>query len=307
MPKRRRSTRFLLLLFLVALAAAGYALTRDIETRTHTYLTIAKTWRAVWPLEAGADLGERTRFLFRPVTPVRVEVEPGLVMTLDPDDYVGRKIIMTGQWENPTWQRIEGALAPGGTFIDVGAHIGYYSLKAAKLVGDSGTVITVEPNPVTLDVLRQNILDSQASAVELFPVACSDTDAELELFHPARSNTGVASLSASNAGLAGQVEESYRVQARPLDSIVADINPAAVNAIKIDVEGAEMLVLQGARRTLTAYDPVVIVEVIERQLDDMGTSADELVGFLADLGYQKIAAENSNWFFAKHGGTAQSR
>ena len=70
---------------------------------------------------------------------------------------------------------------------------------------------------------------------------------------------------------------TYRVRARPLDDIVEESGVARVDAIRIDVEGAEYLVLKGAHETLERYHPEIIVELVERQLQAMGTSTAQVV------------------------------
>jgi FkbM family methyltransferase len=206
-------------------------------------------------------------------------------MLLDPRDFVARKILSTGHWEPPVAQAIHRHLPPGGVLIDVGAHIGYHSLKAATEVGPAGHVIAVEPNPATLRVLRENIRASGATTVRVEPVACSNAEGTLEFFAAAEANTGESSLSRENASGAGQIAGSYRVRAKTLDAIVKDAALSRVDVIKIDVEGAEMLVLQGARETLARYHPALIVEVIEVQLRAMGTSSAALREYLRAAGY----------------------
>ena len=75
--------------------------------------------------------------------------QPGVTMLLDPEDYISRELLRTGTWERPSWDAIHAHLSDGAVFVDVGAHIGYYSLKAARVVGAAGRVIAVEPNPPT--------------------------------------------------------------------------------------------------------------------------------------------------------------
>ncbi len=94
------------------------------------------------------------------------------------------------------------ASAPGGTFVDVGAHMGHCSLMAATLVGAAGLVVAFEANPETFQRLSQNVRASRAT-VSLQPVACSDSETLLDLFVPSDSNTGSASISRHNASLAG--------------------------------------------------------------------------------------------------------
>jgi tRNA G37 N-methylase Trm5 len=116
-------------------------------------------------------------------------VYPHVTMLLDPYDLVPRVILQTGSWEPDSWRVVAKHLHPGGTFVDVGAHIGYYSLEAAPLVGPGGRVIAVEPNPETVRRLRDNIGASGATnVVSVQPVACSDVEATLDLFAAPRAS-----------------------------------------------------------------------------------------------------------------------
>ena len=207
-------------------------------------------------------------------------------MRLDPYDYVSGYILEFGEWEPKTWHELEQHIPAGGTFVDVGAHIGWYSLKAAKAVGPKGRVISVEPNHETLLRLRDNIRASGASAVIVVaPVACSDSETTLKFYAAPRANTGESSLSATDAAQEGAVAASYQVRARRLDDIVREAGVARVDAVKIDVEGAEFLVLKGAVETLARYRPVVVVELADRQLKSMGASVEEVKAFMRSHGY----------------------
>ena len=191
----------------------------------------------------------------------------------------------TGVWERKTWLGLAEHIPKNGVFVDVGAHIGYYSLKAASLVGPGGRVLAVEPNPETVRRLRANIRESGASEVVVEPVACSDSDGMLEFFAANEENAGASSLSKANAAQAGPVAHSYRVRARRLDDIVRESGVSRVDVMKIDVEGAELLVLKGAGDTLDRFHPVVAVELIEEQLKRMGTSSADVIAFFRTHGY----------------------
>ena len=159
-------------------------------------------------------------------------------------------------------------------------------------------VVAIEPNPETLRTLRGNIEASGASVIDVQPVACTESEATLDFFAAPRSNTGESSLSYANASEEGPVTKSYRVRGRPLDAIIKEARVSRVDAIKIDVEGAELLVLKGARDTLAAYHPLLVVEVIDRQLKAMGTSSVELTEFLRLHGYSAIQIISTNIVFA---------
>jgi len=227
--------------------------------------------------------------LLGPFEPVWVQVQPGIKMQLDPYDFVSRKLLETGEWEPESVRAVADHLSPSGTFIDVGAHIGYYSLKAATLVGPSGHVVSVEPNPQTLPKLRSNIAanveTNTARMVSVWPVACAQSESTLQFFAAPESNTGESSLSKENASQEGSAPVPYEVRARPLDAIVKEAKLDRVDVIKIDVEGAELQVLKGAAQTLDDYRPVIVIELIPNQLQAMGTSVEEVTKFLASHGY----------------------
>ncbi len=272
------------------------------EARTQGYFAIQRQWMKVWPFEHASRLPRAIQPMFRPFVPVWVRVEPNINMLLDPDDYVSHEILETGRWEANSWGAIRNRLGPGATFVDVGAHIGYYSLKAAAVVGPGGRVIAIEPNPDTVKKLRGNIQASGAGMVTVEPVACSDTEATLDLFGAPRSNTGETSLSRANASQDSPAVTVYHVRARPLDAILKEAGAARVDAIKIDVEGAEMLVLKGAHETLSRFHPAVLVEVVDHQLRQMGTSSQEVYGFFAAHGYARAGSYGDNVEFVPAGG-----
>jgi FkbM family methyltransferase len=281
------------------LLAAVVAVRTDATRRTLVFVGLERTWYANWPLERGKWLPLRMQRLFEPLVPIRAELEPGVTMQLDPSDHVSINLLVSGYWETGTWSLIDKHFKAGGTFIDVGAHIGYYSLKAASIAGSGGRVIAIEPNPDTLVKLRNNIRLSGATTINVLPIACSDKVGELELFAGSTSNTGVASFSRENAQQAGPGGQHFRVQTRPLDSIVRESAVSRVDVIKLDVEGAELMVLKGATETLARFSPLIILELKEYQLKALGSSGAQLLGFLQDHGYRQVGAAESNLAFSK--------
>lgn len=265
------------LLFGVAFQVASPA------AKTRLYFAMEREWRRHLPLEP--EQGIFLERLLRPFVPVWVRVDPGVEMLLDPNDLVSQVILKTGTWERDSWQALQKHLHPGATFVDIGAHIGYYSLKATVPLGPSGRVLAIEPNPETLRKLRANIAASRARIITVEPVACSGSESIVELFAGPSTNTGETSLSRANASQDGPSTATYRVRARPLDAIIREAGVSRVDAVKIDVEGAELMVLKGAQDTLDRFHPVVLAEVVESQLREMGASSAELIAFLQAHGY----------------------
>jgi FkbM family methyltransferase len=172
-------------------------------------------------------------------------------------------------WEEELQQTF--AFRKGMNFLDVGAHIGKYTLRASGKVGKDGKIISIEPNIDNFRLLLKNIeLNGLTNCIPL-NIAAYNRDAEIDLFFgmtPARGSV------IENFG-----RGSCKVKARPLDCVLAEIGIESVNLIKIDVEGAEYEVLKGLENTLRDKDPVIIMEIMKRDQE-------KVIDYLKSLDYR---------------------
>jgi FkbM family methyltransferase len=189
------------------------------------------------------------------------------------DDQLIGWIRSQGVWEADVMKLLARTLRPGGTFVDVGAHVGFHSVLAGQLVGPAGKVFAIEPAPWAVELLRANVW-RQGLDVTILPFAASDS-------------TGTVRLAVEKAHRSGahltEAEDAVEVQAAPLDELLPD---AAVDVLKVDVEGAEPLVLRGAS-TLLARSPRVLAVIEfrdERHLS--GESPQQVVAFYESLGFE---------------------
>jgi FkbM family methyltransferase len=278
----------MLLIAAVLLTCVILAAIRAITSaraQTKAYYAFQRFWLRHWPLHRGRGLPRILRPALKPFVPVWVLVEPQVRMLLDANDLISRVILETGVWDEASWFAIKQHLSCGATFVDIGAHEGYCSLKAARVVGPNGRVIAVEPNPEMVSRLRANIKASGATVISVEPVACSDSETTLDLFVAAQSNTGSSSFSKTNASMYGAAARSCQVNARRIDAIIREAGVSRVDVVKIDAEGAELLVLRGMEETLLLHHPVLLVELDDRLLKSMGTSSSETIAFLRSHGY----------------------
>jgi FkbM family methyltransferase len=279
------------LLVLAVVVAGLQTLDKGRALTVRSYVRAERLWSRDFPIASARGLVRRVEPVLARIgllRPVRVEVEPGVSLLLDPADDISRTILVSraGRWEPEVWRSISSALADGGVFFDVGAHIGYDSLKAARVVGENGRVVAFEPNPNTLALLRSNIDASRARNVVVQPIACTDVETTLTLFDSTLGgNSGSSSLSRENAG---PVARPYTVRGRPIDDVVKELAIERLDVLKADVEGAELIVLRGATETLRRFHPKLILEVVPRQLASMGTSVEELEAFVRSLGYTTV-------------------
>lgn len=175
-------------------------------------------------------------------------------------------------------------LAPGDTFLDVGANIGFYTLVLAA-THQNLRIVAFEPNPEAYALLRQNVTANQFQEILCEPLALSDADGTGTLY---LSETGPHS-----ASLRSDFDEkpigTTEVSIIRLDAYVQRIQLPSDGrlVIKIDVAGAEDAVLRGAWQTLAARKPDIIVEVAESRQSPV------LAYLLKELGYRVYSITNT--------------
>ncbi len=229
------------------------------------------------------------------------ELQPGVSIYLDPADFIGNFALRAGDWEKFEWDWITPYLPAGGVFVDVGAHVGTYSLKAAKAIGEHGRVIAIEPNPATAAHLRQGIAASRRGNVTVVEAACGEQRSRMKLFTSTAINTGMTSFSSENASHTVVPYSSVEVDVIPLDDILSPLNLQRVDVLKVDTEGAETMVLRSARASVARFHPIIVVETVESQLQELHSSLQELEDLLRSYGYQKTKTTvyNALWIPAR--------
>ncbi len=197
-------------------------------------------------------------------------------------DVIGYSIAVDGYYDVPIVRVIQDLLKPGMTFIDVGAHVGQYSLLASGLVGREGTVHSFEPEPETFALLQHNIRINGLQNVHLIRCALAKSSKDVELYVARPDNIGQTSLRQPNNFSGVRV----KVQCRTLDDYAEEHGIDRIHLIKIDVEGAELDVLLGARGILSRNPkPHIIIEFWEEFLQAYGSSCAQVAEFLQNSGY----------------------
>ena len=202
-------------------------------------------------------------------------------MTLDLANAIHRQIFMGCFARNMTrWTK---ALLPrGGTFLDVGAHVGYFSLMAAEQVGPSGQVYAVEPNPAPFTVLDRHLMTNQIAHVNVYMLGLAERDGSTRLHVP--DVTAHRDYNATFLPRAGW--KPIDVPIRRLDDCLNAWNVSRIDLMKIDVEGSEPRVLAGGAARLA--DGVVrhlMIEINGPRLGEAGSSPALLVRELTSLGF----------------------
>lgn len=164
-----------------------------------------------------------------------------------------------------------GVIRDGDVIIDVGAHIGVFTIYAAKK-NPHGRIISIEPAPLNLELLRENVEKNGLRNVKIYKCAISDHRGEDDLFFG--GNYDLYSLYPTTPGAI-----FIRTQLQTLDDIFRAEHLSVCHLLKVDVEGAELMVLKGGIRTL-AVTCQVIVEACKKN-----DFHQKIISFLKDLGF----------------------
>jgi FkbM family methyltransferase len=199
------------------------------------------------------------------------------------DEGIVPSLLIKGVYEEYQTELFKKSIRPGMIVVDVGANVGYYTLIAAKLVKDYGRVYAFEPEPRNYELLVKNIQINGYTNVIPLQKAVSNVSGKVKLFLD-KVNLGKHSLSQNNVRKAGFVE----VEAVTLDDFFINIvKNVKVDFIKIDVEGAEGLVIEGADRILRDNDNLkIMMEFWPYGLRNVGTHPLMLLERLKSYGFK---------------------
>lgn len=232
--------------------------------------------RALYPLFRRFEFRGKGRL--RRVLPVAergeriVSFPGGMRLRLDLRESVQRDYLF-GLYDRPELDLVRNRLRAGGDLVDVGAHVGLYTVAGALVLAGRGRVLALEPNPVARAQLEANLRLNGCDNVIVSPRAASKAPGESVLHVPATADPSFSSLEA------GRFAEGEPVPVE-LTTVDAEVEATGLQPalVKIDVEGRELDVVAGMERTLEAR-PALLVEVGP-------DSAAELERALAERGYR---------------------
>lgn len=240
---------------------------------------------------------ERLRkFHYRALTsPTPVTWHRDVRIMLHPHDGLSSILATSGFYEPHELMVLKKLLQSGDTFIDCGANIGFYTLYAASLVGLTGRVLAFEPSVREMTRLQENIALNSLPQISTFTCALSDHEgsAQFNIAEGAGENTLADSFGYTDTALT----ERVTVQLRTLDNLAKEHAIKSLRLIKIDVEGAELHVLRGAKEILTQFRPAILFEVFPAALLRMQSTASEIDNFLRALNYSfySIDSVTAQW------------
>lgn len=240
-----------------------------------------------FPTEKVADrgaIGALWRVLFYTILPT----EPFVMRTAHYRAWVhpkkgnlSRALIRRGNWEPPVTRVFVDRLKPSQLVVDAGANFGHFSLVASKIVGPAGRVVAFEPEEATYAQLQANVKLLDIPNVTAERAGLSDVDGMLALTRDAH-NPGGHSFIAANVRETGVSET---VPIHRLDSYLAN-EPRKIGILKLDVQGFEQRLINGAAGRIARDKPVIFCEVWPKGMVAAGDDAGPFLQQIRDFGYR---------------------
>lgn len=191
-------------------------------------------------------------------------------MELDESDFVQHELLYGGGYERETVQLFDRLLAGARGFLDVGAHHGLYTLRAAKALALRGTrVFAFEPMPANSQALIRNARLNRLTNIDVCTVALSNRSEITRMVLPFATNTGGARLETGHHAPGNDL--AILVAVHPIADVLPAIPPEAFDLVKIDVEGFELRILESLFSSSAPRPKHLILEYAPRAFDYGGS------------------------------------
>lgn len=225
-----------------------------------------------------------------PKKPIWIKVFDKTEILINPyvDKGVESALFYTGTYEAGTLKFIQDNLLEGQNYIDVGANIGLMTLFTSNIVGKSGKIVSIEPNPETMSILVENVHQNNCQNVIFIKDAIGSEEGEAEIFPNWNINRGGASLINRSNDKTG-----IKVKVRTLSQILNELL-IIPHMIKIDVEGFELEVLNGAVDLLVQIEKPILILEVSKERTTSGGNFEAVYSFLTNLkGYKFYKTKGS--------------
>jgi FkbM family methyltransferase len=221
--------------------------------------------------------------------PIEGSLPDGSRVLCDLSDYIQRQMWFWGAFDLSEAFVYSRLARPGMVVVDGGANVGQYTLLGSTAVGPSGAVHSFEPVPQNWRRLRHHVDMNGCANVHLNQLGLWSSSRNMLVGMPPgiKGNAGAFSVRG------GAEPSGLEISVVALDEYLAQTKVARVDFLKLDVEGAEPWVIEGAMGTLERDRPLIFMEVNRTALDDLGASTTNLWDTLAGLGYRAWAIGNS--------------
>ena len=245
----------------------AFASRKLARTRLHK---VSEALRRYYPVKSGSTMIHN--------------FDDDLSIHVDRASYLSNAIYWRGHHSTEIANFLKSYLRPDMTFVDVGANLGELTLLAAKRL-TRGRVLTFEPVPHIFEQLSRNLELNNLSNVSLFNMGLFDKTDLLPMYITPDNNFGTINEGVPTLFSTGRDREEMTVPLRRFDDVAGECGLQRLDVMKIDVEGAELMVLLGAETYIRRFRPVIITEMSETNFQRAGYTSKNLMNYLSRLEY----------------------
>lgn len=216
---------------------------------------------------------------------LRVITQEGVAMVWDPEDLrtAPNVLINHGSYEPEESSLLLESARDCAIVFDIGANVGFYSLHWSRRLAKHGAVHAFEPVPRTYSRLARNVaLNGLSDVVTVNNLGLSDQTRGDRMFLPNFSGSGAASIINLHPE---ESSEEVDVRLTTLDKYVSDNQIICLDLMKIDVEGAELMVLRGGMETISQHRPLIFTELLRKWSRAFGYHPNDVIQLLGTMGY----------------------
>lgn len=199
-------------------------------------------------------------------------------------DYIGQHILRDGVWE-PHFDEVIKLIGDGSCVVDIGANFGYNSVLMAKKTGPNGKLYAFEPQRLMFQQLNANIVLNDIQNAYTYNFALSNESGKVLTMEPIKYDQSSVNIGALSIGSGGEPVKTTKLD---------DLELGNINFIKLDAQGYEKFILQGAEKTIKKWMPTIFIEIEEHHLQKFSVSTDEIYELMSSFGYQ-IYKINNDW------------
>lgn len=233
-----------------------------------------------WPLRRGRGLLLKLASPLLRDRPFVYRLEPGVVVRGELEEHQFLYYFAHGLSKDPSFRLARRIVRPRDTVIDVGANVGFWLMGVARRAGAEAAIHAFEPFPANCVRLQEHLELNRLAWVRCHPAAVGATLGASGFIGPGDANRGLGSLTPSGAA------SGLNVPVTTLDAFCREGSLPRVDLLKVDVEGAELLVFRGAQGLLASREaPIIMFEVGDTLAARFGATSAEVKSFLEASGY----------------------
>ena len=186
-----------------------------------------------------------------------IEVNGYKITTIPNDEGISAGLLMFKTHEPINTKLFSRELKKGMVCLDIGSNIGYYALLESKIVGEKGKVIAIEPSPINFKYLEKNCKLQKYSNILTYNFAAAETDGFVNFLINEKSNWSKV----VGDNLPNDEGTIIKVTTKQIDSFISEIKINNIDFLRMDVEGYEFNIYQGARKVIRKFKPSLLIEI----------------------------------------------